>query len=398
MPAATATATAAPVNMQGIAVPASQVQPQQFFAKTRRHTQQEATRPYTLGSSTQDVVELRKSDILATIKINFTGSLVVTPGTGTVASTARWPYDMLQSVRYTANNASNLINCSGSQLKVREQMKNVELTDRGITQTIGGVQVNQGTLSMSSESWGVGSNTTALASGTYPVQLQWIVPVAEDEVDLSGATFLATSTADLTLTMVYEQLANLFTVTGNATVALTGNFTIKTTKFSIPLDSATGDIIVPDLSMFHTLIGSQTSAIANGDNEVRIVGQGAGKSLLRLYYQLWNGAAAAAAPLAANATNFGPQGWRYGTNETPDLYADGQDMREVNERQFGTDIGRVWAFLCHDFASQLEFRDVVQMGETGELRLYSNIPSGVALTSPSLRYVTEAVYGSGTAA
>lgn len=395
--ATTAAPAAPPLNMQGIAVPASSVNPQAFFARTRRHTQQEATRPYTLGASTQDVVELRKSDILSTIKLDFTGSLVVTPGTGTVASTPRWPYDIIQSVRYTANNASNLINCSGSQLKVREQMKNTQLTDRGITQTVAGAQVNQGTLSLSSESWGVGSNTTALAAGTYPVQLQWIIPVAEDEVDLSGATFLATSTADLTLTMVYEQLANLFTVTGNATVALSGNFTVKTTKFSIPLDPSTGDIIVPDLSMFHTLIQSSTSAIANGDNEVRIVGQGAGKSLLRMYYQLWNGAGAAAAPLAATAANFGPQGWRYGTNETPDLYADGQDMREVNERQFGTDVGKVWAFLCHDFASQLEFRDVVQMGETGELRLYCNLPSGVSLNQPSLRYVTEAVYGSGSA-
>lgn len=393
MPTATAP-TAAPVNMQGIAVPASQVQPQAFFAKTRRHTQQEATRPYTMGSSTQDVVELRKSDILSTIEIRFSGSLVVTPGTGTVASTARWPYDMLQQVRYTANNASNLINVSGSQLKAREHMKN-DYND--VPQLFGGVTQTSGTLSEGPEQWGVGSATSALAAGTHPVELNWIVPVAEDEVDLSGATFLATSTADLTLTMVYEQLANLFTLTGNGAVSLAGTFSVDTVKFSIPLDAASGQIIVPDLSMFHTLIGSATSAIANGDNEQRIVGQGAGKSLLRMYYQLWNGAGAAAAPLAVNATNYGPQGWRYGTNETPDLFANGQHMRYTNWRQFKTDLGGPFGFLVHDFASQLEFRDVVQMGDTGELRLYTNIPSGVSLNQPSLRYVTEAVYGSGSA-
>jgi hypothetical protein len=41
MPVATATPQAAPVSMQGIAIPAAVVDKNAFFARTRRHIQQE---------------------------------------------------------------------------------------------------------------------------------------------------------------------------------------------------------------------------------------------------------------------------------------------------------------------------------------------------------------------
>ena len=391
----TATATAPALHyMQGIAVPASSVRPEEFFARTRRHTLLEKAINY--GGQAQDVFELRKSDILSSIVVRFSGQVVITPGTGTVATTARWPYDMA-SFRFTANNASNIIAASGLKLKARELMKRGDLNDRGVSQTFAGVAKTQGTFATASESWGVGSNTSGLAGGTYPIELYWIVPVAEDEVDLAGAVFLATSTADLTLTLDYLPIASLFTLTGNATVALTGTVSATSTKFSIPI-GADGQIVTPDLSMFHSLIQSRTTAIQSGDNEYRLIGQGGGKSLLRAYFQTWNGTGAAAVPLAMSAANYGPQSWRYGNAETPDQYMDGQLLREINERQFASDIGGVWGIGCHDFASELEFRDVVDMGTTSDLRLVSNIASGVALTTPVVEYVTETVFRAGQAA
>lgn len=390
--------TAAPAQgttyMQGIAVPASSVNPQQFFARTRRNIVQEKVWAYD-STKTQDVVELRKSGIISTILVKFSGSLVVTPGTGTVSSTAHWPYNLAR-FRYTANGASNLIDADGLSLKAREFMKKGDLSDNGLDGTVLGNAVTAGTLRLASETWGVGSGQASIAGGTYPVELLFTVPVAEDEVDLNGATFLATSTADITLTLNYRNLSQLFTLTGNGAVSLTGTWSVHPTKFSIPI-GADGNIVVPDLSNFHTVIQSATSAIQNGDNETRLVGQGGSKSLLRVFYQLWNGASNAASPLVANATNFGAQAWRYGTSESPDTFADGQIMRYVNTRQFGTDIG-AWGFLAHDFASELEFRDVVDMGTTGDLRIATNVPSGVSLASPSLVYTVETVFKAGQAA
>ena len=61
MPVATATPQAAPVSMQGIAIPAAVVDKNAFFARTRRRVQQEKSLSFTLGQSTRDTIELRKS-------------------------------------------------------------------------------------------------------------------------------------------------------------------------------------------------------------------------------------------------------------------------------------------------------------------------------------------------
>lgn len=393
---ATATVQSAPMtSMQGIAIPAQSVNPDAFKALTRRHTQQEGAKGYDSESpSAGEVFLLRKSDVLAGLTIRFTGRLVIAGGT--IATTSRWPYDFLKAVRFTANGASNLINVSGLKLKIRDVMKHGDLTDRGVTQTVGGVSRTQGTLARATESWGVGSKTTGIAAGTYDVELEWFVPVAEDTKDLTGAIFLATSSSDLTLAMDYETPANLFIAGAGASAKLTGSFAVTSHKFSIPV-GGDGQIVVPNLNAFHSLIQSSYTALATGENEVPIVGQGAGKALLRLYYQHYNGAGTAAAPLPMTAANFGVQAWRYATNETPDQWIDGTQLRHAMERNYNCDVGGLWGFGVHEFASENTFRDVVDMGTTSELRLVTNINNSVTLANPRVEYVLETVYGAGGA-
>lgn len=388
---ATATASQPMIAMQGIAIPAQSVNEHLFKQLTRRHTQQEASR--TFNGQTGDIFELRKSDILAGITIRFVGKLVVTGGT--ISTTARWPYDLLKSVKFAANGATNLINVSGLKLKIRDLQKHGDLTDRGVQNTVGGVVRNQGTLARAHESWGVGSQTTGITAGTYDVDLEWFVPVAEDMVDLTGAIFLQTASADLTLALDYAQPAELF-VNGTGTPALTGAFQITTHKFSIPV-GGDGQIVVPELDSFHSLIQSRWTSLSNAENEIRITGQGAGKALLRLSYQLYNGAGTASAPVPMTATNFGLQAWRYATNETPDQIVDGTQMRALCERRYNADLGGVWGVGVHEFASENTFRDTVDMGSTAELRLITTINSAVSLASPAIEYVLETVYGAGQA-
>lgn len=386
---------APPRYMQGVAVPASSVRPQEFFGRTRRHIRSEKTFSYT--GQAQEIVELRKADIVSEIAIRFTGKLTTTKGTGTVATTRRWPYDILRAVKLTANGASNLINVSGLKLKARDIMKKSDLTDRGVSQKVGANTVTNGSLAQASESWGVGSGETALAAGSYDVELEWIVPVAEDQHDLQGAIFLATSSTGITLTLDLATAAELFVTTGDGTAALTGDFQVISTKYSIPI-GGDGQIVVPDLSVFHSMIESRYTSLQTGENEIRLVGQGAGKALLRLYWQLWNGAAAAAVPVVMNASNYGKQMWRYANNETPDEFVDGHHLRLDMERRYNSDLGAVWGFGSHDFAHENAFRDVVDMGTTSELRLVTNLQSGLSLTSAALEYVTETVFSAGQGA
>lgn len=388
MVTATRTSTAPPRYMQGIAVPAESVRPQEFFARTRRHTFLE--RQFTIdGVKPQETVELRKSDILAGIDVIISATVTTAKGTGTVTSGQGWPYGLLSQVRFTANGASNVINVSGLDLKVRDIMKASDLTDRGVVPATGAP--NQGTLAQAGEAWGFEPGKT-VADGTYDVELHYHVPVAEDEHDLAGAIFLATSSSDLTLQLDFAPIGELVLTTGNATATITGKVQVISKKFAIPI-GGDGQIVVPDLSLFHSLIKSRTTGIHNGENEIRLVGQGAGKSLLRVFYRVLNGGA----PLAMNRTNFGKQSWRFGTNETPDEFIDGSHLAHDMERRYNSSFSKYHGFGCHDFAAENAFRDVVDMGTTAELRLVTAIQSGVVLTTPALEYVTETIFGAGQA-
>src|SRR5881398_1591949 len=123
MPNAIATPTVQPIAMQGIAIPAAVVDKGEFLRRTRRHIQQEKKLSFTLGQNTQDIISLRKSDILSEINLHITGSLTITPGSGSVGSTAEWPYNLIKKVSFSANGASSLIAARGWTLRAREIAK-----------------------------------------------------------------------------------------------------------------------------------------------------------------------------------------------------------------------------------------------------------------------------------
>jgi hypothetical protein len=389
---ANATASAPQRMMQGIAVPASSVNAGEFFARTDAADGIETVKAYAgLGGS--DIFTLRKTGILYGLIVRVAGQVISTPGTGTVATTARWPYDLIKQLRFTANGQSNLINVSGAKLKAHEMMGNVDLSDRGIAQSVNGATVTQGTLAQAMEAWGVGSRATAIANGAYDFELDFYVPIAENAVDMQGAIFAATSSTDLTLNIDWATAGDLFVLTGNGAASVTATVTVEAKRCTIPL-GADGQIVVPDLSVFHSLIQTRHTDLANGENEVKLVGQGAGKTLLRLYSQLWNGAGVGA-PVALNATNLGKLAWRFSGNETPDEYPDGRLLRYINERAYNCDIGGVWGFWAHDFAIENAFRDAVDLGTTSEFRQVLDIKPAVVLNNTALEVVTETMFAAG---
>jgi hypothetical protein len=384
-------------NLQGIQVPQTSVNPQQFFARTRRLTIPAKTVTFA-GFGLTENISMLQVGVLAGISIKFSGSLVIALPTGVAASTSRWPYDLLRAVRFTANGQSNLINVHGWALKARDIMGRGDLNDRGVSRGVGGASPGtatlQGTMSLSNENWGVGQNVTAIAASTYPVELQWYVPIAMDQLNLIGAVFAQTSSTDLALALDYANLADLFTLTLTATATLTGTFTIEPQIFSIPQGSD-GEVVVPDLSVFHSLIEARAT-IANGDNEIRLTGQGVGRQLMRLYWRSFNTVAAVLTPLPLNATNYGQIAWRFGTNDTPETVGDGKHLAELNERLFGNDFASVYGIGCWDWCSEHAFRDSVDEGAATELRLLLNIPAAVVLTSPFTEYVQETVFAGGS--
>lgn len=385
-----ANAPAPTQTLQGIEVPSASVDPAGFFKATRRQFILQDTRTIQ-GPGLTDTISVLASGIISGFQLKFSGSLVVTPSTGSVASSARWPYDFIKACRFSANGQSNLINCSGAKLKARQIMARGSLTDRGVVRGVGGAspgtQVNQGTMSMASENWGVGSNVTAIANGTYDVELEWFLPVAFDDKYLAGAIFAQTSATALEIAIDWDTIADMFTIVSPATVTFTGTLYTTSVQYTIPQGN-NGSIIVPDLSTFHALTQSRFTTLGTGPNEVRLSGQGVGKQLLRVFTQIWNGAAPGA-PLVRNLTNFGQVGWLYGGNTQPETYQDGTVQRYRNESLFDADLGAIWGFGIHDFSKENAFRDSVDEGAATELRLLETIQNSVSLTNAYLEYVQE---------
>lgn len=375
--------------MQGIEVPASSIDPANFFRLTRRLSIPFSTGTYA-GLGQTDNIQLLQTGIVSGVTLKYSGTLTVTPGTGTVASTYKWPYGLLKNVKFSANGQSNLLNAGGWHWKMREIAQRGDLNDRGVSQFIGGTSPGtartQGTLSLASESWGVGQGVTGIGAGSYPVEIEVYLPVAFDDLNLLGAIFAQTSATDLVIAVDYAALADLFTLTGNAAVSLSLNRIAEAKLYTIP-QGPNGNVIVPDLSAFHSVIQTRYGTPTNGLNEVRLSGQGVGKQMLRLWFQTWNNGA----PLPLTASNYGQVGWRFGGNDTPETMPDGQLLRYTAEKLFNSDVGALQGIGVWDFCSENAFRDSVDQGTATELRFLMEILNGVTLTGAYTEYVVETV-------
>jgi hypothetical protein len=379
--------------LQGVEAPNVDVMPEAFYAATRRLLFPMRAITPIAGLGSTDSTQLRQTGIVAGLFVRVTGT--ITFG-GVIAGTTmswRWPLNLIRACRVSANGQSNLVNCNGAQLKFLEFAANTDLNDRGITRNMAAVVgVTQGTLSLACEDWGtsganlMGPGAAVPAIGAYTVELNYFVPVAADQVSLIGAVYAQSSATNLTLDIDWETQANLVTLGGGATWADALTYQVQGLVYSIP--QVGGRYVVPDLSQFHQVAAFRTANIAAGDNEALLPGTGVGRKLLRLAWQVTTGATPT--PLAINAANYGPIGWRYGGNDTPEMVANGSQLRYINERQYSCDVGARWGFACWDFASQFALRDVVDEGATSDLRLAFNLVA--APVAPFAEIVQETLF------
>lgn len=381
------------VSMQGVGSPNVVVDPNSFYAATRRLVYPMRSITVIAGLGSTDSTQLRQTGIVAGLLVRVTGTLVFGGTiTGTIMS-ARWPYGLVKALRVSANGQSNLINCTGIHLKALEYMLNNDLNDRGVSRNAGAVVgLNQGTLSMASEDWGtlttnlLGPGVTVPAIGTYTFDLNYFVPIAADQISLIGSVFAQTAATNLTCDIDWELQSQLVTLGGSATLVPTISYQVQGVVYSIPM--VNGQAVVPDLSQFHQVSTYRTSNIGQGDNEFLLPGTGVGRKLLRTFWAVTSGSTPA--PLVINAANFGAVGWRFGGNDTPEQFANGTQLRYRNEEQYSCDVGRLWGIGSWDFANQFALRDVVDEGQTSDLRLLINLAS--APTTPFVEITQETLF------
>ncbi len=388
------------LTFQGIVVPGSSLNPKAFFAGTRRQRVLQKTLGQWQGFGNTDIIDTLRSGILAGYYVKVAGSLVVAIGTGTAATTPLWPYGLLKNAVFQANGQSNLISASGWSLRAREYMADPDLSDRGVVNAVGGASPGtsrtQGTLALNQESWGVGSNVTAVPSGTSDVELSFYIPVCYEDKMLTGSVFCQTMSTTLELDLNWANLTDMFALTGNAAVTFTPTVTIEADMFTIPSDGK-GGFYLPNLSAFHSFVENRApNNISAGNNEIFLAGQGVGRQLMRIIWRTLNGPAPAYTPIipsagGPSAYNVTQPYWKYGTNTVPEEWIDGKDLAYDNERDYDVDIASLAGFECIDFDKTWAFRDSVDMGSATELRFGYSLSSGLSLSSPVCTYAQDVI-------
>jgi hypothetical protein len=376
--------------LQGVSAQNVVMDPARFYPATRRLRFPMKSKSAITGLGSTDSTTLKQTGIIAALDVRISGTLV---WGGTITGSAmswRWPLELIKALRVSANGQANLINASGLWLKSL-QMTQERTNDRGVIRSMGAVAtINEGTLAQACDDWGtsganqLGPGVTVPAVGTYTVDLKFRVPIAFDQRTLLGAVFAQTAQTNLTCDIDYESQANLVTVGGSATLAVNLNSEISGVVYTIP--SVGGQFVVPDLSAFHQFVSTATPSVAQNENEVLLPGTGIGRQLMRVFFQTWS----SSAPLAINETNYGNLGWRYGGNDTPEIFSNGAVMRHANEDAFGVDLGGQWGVGCHDFCVDWALRDAVDEGSTSDLRLVVALQA--APTTPSFKFAQQTVF------
>lgn len=379
--------------LQGVQAQNVEINPEAFYPATRRLTFPMKPKSPIQGLGSTDPTTLKQTGIVAALDIRLTGTIVFGGTiTGTIMS-YRWPYNLARAIRVSANGQANLVNTNGLFCKTL-QMCQDRVNDRGVSRSFGAVTgVNQGTLSLSSDDWGtsganqLGPGVTVPATGTYTFDFNIRVPIAFDPRTLLGAIFAQTAATNLTCDVDYETQANLWTLGGSATSVFACTSQISGIVYTIP--QVGGRYMVPDLSAFHQFVQSRSVAIAQGDNEIPLPGTGIGRQLMRIMFHTYNGAAPGT-PLALTEANYGQLGWRYGGNDTPEVYNNGQVLRAINEDQLGCDFGRNWGIGIHDFCADWALRDAVDEGSTSDLRFLMNLVN--APTTPAVEFAQQTIF------
>jgi hypothetical protein len=196
--------------------------------------------------SQQDGFDLPGRGLLAEIEVVFTGTLTCTAGTGTITATDYWPFGLLDNLRFTVN-GSPLENAQGLSYELRRQAVR-----------------RQAKNAQTSAPTSAGANT---------VEIHWIVPIADNLVNLWGSILAQSDDLYLRLEYTVAAKSKLFALTGDADVTLTGNLELTYYAWDVPIVPVANmgeKGVLPDTDVLHRFSEFSVPVVSNGDTELKL--------------------------------------------------------------------------------------------------------------------------------
>lgn len=306
-----------------------------------------------------DGFDLPGRGLLAEIEIVFTGTLTVTIGTGGVTATDYWPYGLLDNIRFSVN-GSNLLNANGMSYDFRRQVISRKAVDA--------------------------MTVSPSAAGPNTVEIHWVLPVADNMMNLWGA--ILTQSDDLYARLDYTVASNakLFTMTGTATAAITGNIQLTYYAYDVPIVPIQGQGergVLPDTDVLHRFSEFSVPVVSNGDTELRLQ-QTAGE-VERIYLFLDN-VGSLMDPSTWNTIRF-----QFAETEEPTTWG-AKQLLSRNARNYLNRITPKCAVI--DFAYWNQRRDALYPKGVANPKVIVNIPSTITPNAGARLYgVQESLVG-----
>ncbi len=313
---------------------------------------------------------LPQAGIVSGLLVEFDGQIVVS--TGAVTTTDRWPYGFLSVFTLAVNGQQDLHGAFGEDYRVLEDIAYPAYTES--------VDVFPGTIG--------GGNS--VATGTYPISLSWLIPVATEPVTLTGALYAQSPSTSIQGSLLQATLAQLFSIPAN--VALTGTWTITETMF-VPAYDSQGRIIVPSgIGFLHSVnsVDLPLTSVGATPNRIPLVRGSGNLQRLLMAFRSTPTQRLSAFPNASAATSISALSLSYGATQTPYNW----NPASVLERQNNLDYGfpPPFDYLLLDTLKQDPARDAIVFAGLTELAVFAQLNSAVALSGGTAHMVEETVF------
>jgi len=327
-----------------------------FIDATRQNRRKIGVIPF--NGSQRASLDLPQTGILANLLIRVAGTLTITNGTGGATLNAAEygkPFGLIDRVHLTANSGTEIINVTGKGLYLRNLIdinNYLDIPAANMTEAVSGNPVYQ----------------FGTSAGANTVEFTLKVPIAVNDRDPIGMILLQNRETLLTLALDWANPSNLFTLTGTASVAFTGNAYVTMEYFSVPLS----DKDYPDLSVAHTLLEDTIAVPGTGDVQYTVP---RGNIYQRLMHRVVLNGAPAGFDDVSQLT------LQYNQSERP-YQIDGQDALFIQRNRYKRDLPKgvyVWDFAYQGQPGYGGSRDLVNSRAITDFLSIVNVASSATL-------------------
>lgn len=347
-----------------------------FFSQTERNDVPQGSNEFPGLGGAPFNVRLSNVGVLCGLQIIFDGTLVVKKGSesGTITPTYQWPWNILKRFALSANGQTSLLSSEGMDLRARRQR-----VFRNPRDPI--------SVAPSMTEYG-DPEAKAIVEGEYPIYLEWDVPIVHDWFTLTGGLFAQSDQIYLAWQFVPAAIADLFTLTKNASVELKGEVKSTTTFFDVPYADVQGGrkVLVPDLQWLHGFVSADEQFKNTGDvisPLIRTSGE-----LLAYYAYLDNGGATTIDPATLEEIRF-----EYGGNRKPRVHSPPQTLLSKNAEDYNGLILPKAGYSVFDFEADNPSRDLVFPKGVTELQTAYRVPAGTEVNENAhVHFVEEALF------